>query len=146
MRRQSAVLQHAGIGSQAHGPALGIDGFLLGHQMDDRMRRLQVKLARVGARQAANMPGKLDHGHLHAETDPEKRNAVLARIANRRDLALAAAIAKTAGNENSIGIFEQGFAFFLFDLFRFDTVEFNANVVGNAAVNKCLEQTLVRLL
>ena len=46
-RRQRLILQDAGIVAQAHGTSLGIDGLLLRHQMDHRMRRLQVELARV---------------------------------------------------------------------------------------------------
>ena len=46
---ESFVLQHTRIAAQAHGAAFGVDGFLLFHEMNHRMGRLQVEFRRVGA-------------------------------------------------------------------------------------------------
>ena len=81
---------------------------------------------------------------MHAQTNTETWDIVLSGVANRGDLALSATIAKTARNEDPVGSSKQSFSIFLFDFFGFDAVEFNANRVGDAAMDQRLEQTLVR--
>src|SRR6266542_4881652 len=59
-----------------------------GNERDDRMRRIGIELGAVGVGKACHVARKFDHRELHAETDTEIWNAVLAREANRGDLAL----------------------------------------------------------
>src|SRR4029079_1099786 len=106
--------------------------------MDNRMRCLDIEFARISARQPANVPGKLDHGHLHAETDAEKRNFVFARVTDRSNFPFATPIAEAARNQNAIGIFEKRVGVFLFDLLRLDAVEIDSNLIGNSSVNQSL--------
>src|SRR5689334_5346278 len=114
--------------------------------MDHRMRCLNIEFAGIGGRQAANVPGKLDHGHLHAETDAEKGNFVLAGVTNRSNLALATPIAEAAGNQNAIGIFEKSLDAVLLNLLRLDAVEIDTDLIGNSTVNQSFEQAFVRFL
>ena len=69
------------------------------------------------------MARELDDRHLHAETNAEKRDVILARVADRGNLAFAAAIAEAAGNEDAVGLLEQRLRIFLLDLLRFDAIE-----------------------
>src|ERR1700716_412054 len=59
----------------------------LGHQPNHRMLAL-AELGRAGAGQPGQMPRRLDHRHLHAETDAEIRHVAFARETRRLDLAL----------------------------------------------------------
>jgi hypothetical protein len=49
-----------------------------------------------------HVPGVLDHRELHAQADAEEGHLVLARVADRLDLALDAALAEAAGHEHRV--------------------------------------------
>src|SRR3954463_8275967 len=101
---------------QAHGAAeLGLLGALLDaagavQPLDDqrhhRMRRVGVELGAVRAGEAAHVARELDGGELHAETNAEIRNAVLARVADRGHLALGAALAEAAGDQHCVHLLQ----------------------------------------
>src|SRR5438552_207841 len=97
----------AGLRAEAHGAAevgLGgsfFDGSVLvlpfGNECHHRMRRIEIELGAVGVGEPRLVPRILDHRELHAEANPQIGNPVLARIADRFDLALDSALAKTSG-------------------------------------------------
>ena len=60
------------------------------------MAALRVDLGRVRRLPAKFVPGKLNHGALHAVAEAEVRNFVLADIVDGRDLALNPARTKAA--------------------------------------------------
>src|SRR5690606_16891995 len=62
---ERALAEAALVLPEAHGAALLGDLLLLGHQRDDRMRRVRVELGRVGVLPAADVAGELDAGDLH---------------------------------------------------------------------------------
>ena len=72
------------------------------------MRRLLVELERVRALEAEHVAGELDDRHLQAEADPEERDLVLARVADREDLALGAAHAEAARDQDRVDLLELG--------------------------------------
>src|SRR5690349_24023244 len=108
--------------------------------MDNRMRCLDIEFAGIGGGQPANVAGKLDHRHLHPETDAEKWNVVLTRITNGRNLPLATAIAEAARNKNAIGVFKKPVDAFLLDLLRLDAVKIDVNAIGDATVHQSLDR------
>ena len=90
------------------------------------------------------MAGEFDDRHLHAETNAEKRDAILARVADGGNLAFAAAVAEAAGNENAVSLLEQRLRIFLLDFLRFDAIEVDLNLVGDSAMNQSFHQAFVR--
>ena len=62
------------------------------------MRRFGVELGAIGVGKSRLMPRKFDHRQLHAQTDAEVGDFVLARIANGCDLSFHAALAEAAGH------------------------------------------------
>ena len=78
---------------------------------------------RVRALEAADVARELDHRQLHAEADAEERDAVLARVADRGDLALDAAVAEAAGHEDRVEAAEQRRRAAALDLLRVDVLE-----------------------
>lgn len=95
------MIQAAGIFAQAHGAALFIDVLLIGHQVDDRIRRVGIDLAGMRAGQAEHVAGVFHHGHLHAQADAQKRHVILARILHGGNLAFQTALAETARHKHA---------------------------------------------
>ena len=77
-----------------------------GNHPDHTMRCFRIDFGGIGAFQTADVPGELDRRGLHAVTDTEIGNAVLARKPNCVDFSLEAALAKSAGYQNGIGVFQ----------------------------------------
>src|SRR3546814_4525996 len=73
----------------------------LGHQADHRIAG-RAELGGARLRQPGQVAGRLDHRHLHAETDAEIGNLALARELRRRDLAFGAALAEAAGHQDAV--------------------------------------------
>ncbi len=63
---------------------------------------LLVELQRVGAGQPGQVAGRLDGHALQAEAEPEHRDAVLAGVPGSADLALDAAHAEPAGDDDAV--------------------------------------------
>ena len=74
---------------------------LLGHEVDDRVRGEHVELGGVGAAGAEDIAGELDHHALQAEAQAQVRDLVLAGVVGGLDLALDAALAEAAGDEDA---------------------------------------------
>src|SRR5688572_3212287 len=88
LRGERARLERAGIRAETHRGALVAHVPLLGHEVYDAMRRIDVELGAVRALEPAHVARVLDDGHLHAETDAEERHVLLAGPLDRADLAL----------------------------------------------------------
>ena len=65
------------------------------HQADHRLR-CGAELRRVGVLDAGKIALRLDHRHLHAETDAEIRHVAFAGELCRADFPVRAALAETA--------------------------------------------------
>src|SRR5579863_10140617 len=79
---QSTRLDFAGPGAQSHGASQFFHAAQFAQLVNHPMRSSRVKLARIGLRQPANIPGKLDTRSLHAQTNTEIRDFFLASITN----------------------------------------------------------------
>jgi len=107
-----AGLDRAALRAKTHGAAqIGLlaapfDAALAVHPFGDqryhRVRRLGVEFGAVGAVETGHMARELDGRELHAEADTEVGHLVLARVADRHNLALGAATAEAAGNQDCI--------------------------------------------
>jgi hypothetical protein len=75
-----------------------------------------------------------DAGHLHAEADAEIGNLALAGELRRQDLAFRTALAKAAGHQNAVDLFQIGCRVFALEDFRFDPLQLDLDLVGHAAV------------
>src|SRR3546814_12490846 len=64
----------------------------LGHQADHRIAG-RAELGGARLRQPGQVAGRLDHRHLHAETDADIGNLALARELRRRHLAFGPSLA-----------------------------------------------------
>ena len=102
--RVGAGLYHAGVKPQPHGAAHIHNAALVGHQVNDRVRRARVELGGIGAFVAQHMAGELHHHQLHPQTKAKIGHFVLAGIAGRENFALDAAVAKAAGHEDAVGL------------------------------------------
>src|SRR4051812_39457565 len=100
--RDRAALEDAWIRSETHRAAFVYDGFLVEHDVDDRMCRVAIELDRVCPDKPTDVPCKFDDRELHAETDAEERHLVFTRVTNRVDLSFGAAITKTTRNQDRI--------------------------------------------
>ena len=116
-----------------------------GHQADHRLAR-RAEFGRVRLLDAAEVPRRLDHRHLHAEADAEIRDLALAREPRRADLALGAALAKAARHQNAVDMFEERRRVLVLEHLAFDPVEIDLDLVGDAAVRQRLDQRLIRIL
>src|SRR5439155_17422469 len=102
------------------------------------------ELGRSGTGQMREMPRRLDYRHLHAKADPEIRDPAFAGKARRLDLALRAALAKTAGNEDAVYPLELPKRFrFGLEYLRIDPVEIDPAIVGDPAMRHRLSEGFV---
>ena len=95
---QGVLSQAAGVRPEAHGRAFVGDTFLLGQDMDDGVGGRGVHFFRIGVCQIAGVAGKLDHGHLKAVTDADKRQAGLAGVFDSGNFAFDAPAAEAGGD------------------------------------------------
>src|SRR5690349_6259894 len=93
-----------------------------------------------------DVPRELDGRDLHAETQAQIWNVVLARKLCRLDLAFNAALAETTGHKYPAQPFEHFCSAILFDLLGFDAHDLHAAIVSNAAVHDRLIDGLVGIL
>ncbi len=75
-------------------------------QRDDRVRARAVELGAVRTRQTGDVARVLDDRELHPQADAEIRDAVHPCMAHRLDLAVDAALAEAAGNQDRIDAVE----------------------------------------
>ena len=124
-----AGAQLCDVRAETHGAALVDDAELRRHQIDHGIVRLGVELGRVGAAHAERVAGVLDGHHLQTEAQPETRDALLARVARRGDLAFDTALAEPAGDHDAVEIAQMVFGEQPGDRLGFDPVDLDAAVV-----------------
>src|SRR5690606_14945488 len=118
--------------AQAHGASLVGDGLLLVEQADHRVRCVLAELRGVRAFEAYHVPGELDRRALHAQADAEERDLPFAGEADCFDLALDAALAETAGNQQPVVAGEQPLGALLLEGFALDALYAHLTAVGDA--------------
>src|SRR5881394_2001036 len=114
LRDLAALGQLSRIGPEPHGAAeVAVELALLqlvaahplGHEADDGLLA-RPELGGAGLGDADEIARRLDHRHLHAEADAEVGHLARAREAGRQDLALRAALAEAAGDENAVHVLQ----------------------------------------
>src|SRR4051794_15799157 len=88
------------IKAQAHRAALVFHLALVGHEIDHRRVGEHVELGRVGVRRTDDVTRELDDTALQTQAQAQVRNAALARETSSENLALDAAVAETARDED----------------------------------------------
>src|SRR5690606_7863076 len=155
LARERSAAQAAFLRAEAHRAAevgrlvaaldLAAAGGPFGDQRDDRMHAVAVVLAGIGAVQPGHVARELDHRGMHAVADPEVRDAMLARVARRGDLALEAALAEATGNEDAIDVAEK-FRPTAFDLLGLHPAQVRPRALLQATVAQRFAERLVRIL
>lgn len=128
------LVQHAGVGAQPQGAANVFNAVLLGHQVDDRVRGVRIQLDAVGVGEAQHIAGEFHDGQLQAEAQAKERDAVLAGVADCVNLAVDAAVAETAGNQNAADIAEDFIDILRSDLLGVDPFDMDSRMMCHAAV------------
>src|SRR6516162_4360008 len=154
LRNPRAALQHRRVRAQPHGAAhiAGQPALLqlislhpFGHEADDRLRRSD-KFRGVGGFNAAKIPRRLDHGHLHAEANSEIRHATLARELRGANLSLGAALTKSARHQNAVNMFKKRYRILVLEHLAFDPIKIDLDLVGYPAMRERLDQRLISIL
>ncbi len=111
------------------------------------MRCLLIKFRAVRIGNVRHVARVLDRRTLHAETDSEEWNLVLARILNRVNHSLNAALPESTRHKDAI-ITMQSFGGDLrrSNFFGFDPINHRFVIVRQPAVQQSLAQTLVCVL
>src|SRR5207253_5884012 len=104
---QRAGLQIRRIRSQPHCPTDRVDTEQIAQFINDGVWRVRIELGAVGVFQSANILRVLDDSALHPETNAEIRNLLFARELDRANHSGNAALAETAGHENSIELTQE---------------------------------------
>ena len=128
---------------QAHGAAQVLHLALLRKQVDHRIGCLRIELGAAGVLQAADIAGKLDHGALHAQADPEEGDSMRPGIVDRLHLATDAPIAKTAGDQDTVRRAQDLPGIAVLQHPCVNPVDLYRCPVGNAAVTDSLVDALV---
>src|SRR5437879_5294669 len=95
-------LEHAGIASETHRPALVADIALLRQEVDHRVRCECIEFRRVRVVRAEGRARELDDHALHPHAETERWHTALATKPCRLDLALDAAVAKAARDDDPV--------------------------------------------
>ena len=122
--------QHRRVGAEPHRAALVDDLALVVHQVDDGVRGGVVELRRVGAGQADDVAGVLDHGALQAEAQPEERDLVLPGVGDGGDLALDAPDPEPAGHDDPVEVVEAALGQEALGVLRGDPVDDDLGAVA----------------
>ena len=103
--RERALRELGRVHAQAHRAAqvaAGDDLDLLGHGGDHRVGRVGIELGGGRVVDAGDVPGVLDHHALQAQAQAEGGDALLAGELQRAELALDAADAEPAGDDDPV--------------------------------------------
>src|SRR5262245_43212323 len=146
LRCRAALLEDDRVEAQPHRAALVLDVPLLGQQIDHVVARRGIELRGVRAGQPGDVTGELDDRALHAEADPEVRNALLPRIANGLDLPFDPAIAETAGHQDAIQSLQMPLESLPLDPLCVHPGDLDRRLVRDAAMGQRLVEALVRVL
>src|SRR6185437_3500949 len=123
-----------------------LDAGQLTQLVNHAMRRRWVKLAGIGVGQSAHIASVLDAGRLHAEADAKIRNAVLARVTDRVEHALDAALPKASRDQDSIEAGKLRFVIRRFKPFGFYPRYAQLKIMSQRAVHQRFFQRLVAVL
>ena len=94
------------LGTESHGAAEAFDFLLLREFGDEGGAAHRVELGGVGVLDAQHIASKLDHGDLEAQTNTQVGQAGFSGVLDDRDLALDAAGAEPAGDNDGIDVLE----------------------------------------
>src|SRR5690606_10191223 len=110
-----------------------------GDQRNHRVRRRLVELGALRTTERSHVPREFNDRDLHAETDAEIGNAIFARETYRLDLAFDSAVAKTAGNDDTVHSLEAADSLRL-DVLRFAVMDIDASASMDASVQQRLTE------
>ena len=144
--QQRAFLHGAGVGAQPHRAAHLGQTLLTFHQVDDRMRRQRVHFGRMRVLPTQDMAREFHHAALHAETDAQKRDFLLTRVADGFDFAVDAAHAKARRHQNTLTAFEQRAHGGFRHLFRMHRANLHLARMRHARMDKRFVDGFVRIL
>src|ERR1051326_6240983 len=136
----------AGVGAQAHGAALAGEFFLFVEQADDGVGRVGFELGGVGLVEFEDVAGEFDGGDLHAQAQAQVGHLVFTGVAGGGDLAFDAPFAEAAGDEDAAQALEHLFGAFAFDVLGIHLDDFDAAIIGHAAVDDGFVDGLVGVL
>ncbi len=145
------------VSAQPHRPAhvaIGLAALLEAfgaHPFGDQPHHRLLRLAEFGAGRAldsGDVPSRLDAGHLHAQADSEEGDLALPRELDAGDLALAAAFAEAAGDQDPVQGLELGgdVGFGVLEELGVEPFDPDLDPVGHAAVDEGFGQALVGVL
>src|SRR5690348_1803295 len=113
----------------------------LGDQRDHRVGAIAVVLGGTRSGNSGDVAREFHHRRVHAVADAEIRNASLARVLHRLDLAFEAALAETAGHQDRIGVVQHRIGTARFDGFRIHPFKLHAGCIVDAAMAQRLSQS-----
>ena len=145
-RGHAALVDHDRVEAEAHRAPLVPDVALLGQEVDHVVGGRGIELRRVGAREPADVARVLDHRALHPEADPEVRDLLLARVADRLDLPLDPAVPEAARDEDPVEPHDVAGQALALDALGVHPHHLDRRLVGDAPVGEGLVEALVRVL
>ena len=134
--RFRTLFQLAGIFSQAHGASQLHHILLLRHQIDHRVLGLGIKFHGIRIGIAKHMPRIFHHSQLHPQADAQKWDFLLARIPDRLNFPLYAALSKAAGDQNAVGVPEDFRHVCKRNLLGVHPLDLHLHFVSNAAMGE----------
>ncbi len=142
-RRQAGRIRAEAHRAALVGIGVALDLFValgpLFHQADQRCRRVRVILGRVRFLDTGHVAGRLDHRHLHAIANTEARHVALAGKPCRAHLAMCAALAKAARQDDSMHAFQNvQRPMLIIEFFGIDQADIDLHLVGKAAMRQRL--------
>src|SRR5262245_60610304 len=143
---EAALLQQTWPGAEPHRAAQLVDTLQFAELVNHTVRRTGIELARIRAVETAHVAGVFDHHGLHPQADAEIRDLVLARVADRVDHALDAALAETAGHQDAVVVLKLPFPIVAIDTFGFDPVNIHMELMSERSVYQGFLQALVGVL
>ena len=138
-----ALVQLHRVGAQAHRAAHVAHLLLLRQEVDHRERGLRIELRGVRTVHARHVAGELGHRDLHPQADAEVGNPVLACIPRRADLALDAADAEPAGDEDPVALSQVVDRLAVREPLRVDPADLDVSAVVGAGVAEGLDDRQV---
>ena len=132
-RRLASLFERARVRPEPHRPAVHFEVALVGHEVDHRIGRRLVDLARHRLGQLADVARELDARELHAVADAEERNLRSRARAGSPQLALDAARAEAGRDQNAVRAAQHVDAVVL-DQLRVDALDLDRRVVEDAGV------------
>ena len=115
-----------------------------GDEADDGVWRIDIHFSRMRAFEATHVPSKLNHGHMHAETNTEVRNLVFPRVLHCCNFAFNAAVTKATGDQDSVQRC-QNIGSLRFEVLRIDVFDINVRIGVQTRMPKGLVERLVSI-